>query len=103
MFSNSDQDQSGKYLIDTSEISIKLPHNVVNHNADEVNEEEGVYTWYINEPGVEKELFITFDKKVKGEIPVEFIVVGVMAVILIIFGYILYSKISSSRSKRNEI
>lgn len=103
MLSDNEQDQSGKYLIDTSEISIKLPHNVVEHNADSVDEENGVYTWYINEPGVEKELYITFDKKIKGEIPVGFIVVGGIVVVLAIAAYFLYSKVSSSKSKRNEV
>ena len=103
MLSDNEQDQSGKYLIDTSEISIKLPHNVVDHNADSVDEKNGIYTWYINEPGLEKELYITFDKKIKGEIPVGFIVVGGIVVVLAIAAYFLYSKVLSSKSKRNEV
>lgn len=103
MLSNNEQDQSGKYLIDNSEISIKLPHNVVEHNADEVDEENGVYTWYINESGVDKELYITFDKKIKGEFPLGFILVGVLATILLLIIYLLYSKISRTKDKRNEI
>ena len=103
MLSDNEQDQSGKYLIDTSEISIKLPHNVVEHNADTVDEENGVYTWYIEKPGVERELYITFDKKIKSEIPVGFIVVGGILVILAIGAYVIYFKLSSSKSKRNEV
>ena len=103
LLSNNEQDQSGKYLIDTSKINIKLPHNVIGHNADSVDEETGVYTWNINEPGVERELYITFDKTIKSELPIGFILVGIIAVALIILGYLTYSKVSSSRSKRNEI
>lgn len=103
MLSNNEQDQSGKYLIDTSEISIKLPHKVVEHNADSVDEENGIYTWNIDEPGVQKELYITFDKKIKNELPIGFIIVGGIVVILLIGGYFIYSNVSNSQSKRNEV
>ena len=103
MLSNKEQAQSGKYLIDNSEISIKLPHNVVEHNADKVDEENGVYTWYIEKAGVKKELFITFDKKIKKEFPIEFIIGGIIGIIVIVFGYFVYSNWTNSRKKRNEV
>ena len=103
LLSDNEQDQSGKYLIDTSEISIKLPHDVVEHNADSVDEDEGVYTWNINEPGVEKELYITFNKKIKGEFPWGYIIVGVMGVAVLGSAYYIFTKITNSKSSRNEI
>ncbi len=103
MLSNNEQDQSGKYLIDTSVIKIKLPHNVKSHNADEVDEENGIYTWNINEAGVEKEIFITFDKKIKKDIPIQFIVVGIMIVFVLIIAYMIWSKAIISKKQVNEI
>jgi hypothetical protein len=98
-FNASEQDQSGKYLINSGTIRIILPFEVTSHNADTVS--ENVYTWNIEEPGIEKEISITFNKKIKKEISVVYFVIGGIIVILVIGVLVVYGKVIEGK-KRNE-
>jgi hypothetical protein len=101
-FNDSEQDQNDRYLIDNGKISIKLPHDVINHNADEVNEKDGIYTWIIEKAGEEREIFITFNKVIKKDYTVLYIVIGG---IIVLAGGCFYfiSKTIRSNKNRNEL
>ena len=101
-FSDSDQDQSGRYLVDSAEVNIQLPFKVIDHNADHYDKSTNTYTWNINRPGMEKEIFITFDKTVKKEINYIYLVIGGIILVLSVVALYIAGSIVGNKS-RNKI
>lgn len=103
-FSDAEQDQSGKYVIDNGEISITLPNRtVVEHNADIVDEEINKYTWKIEDNGITRELYITFNKDLANEFPLLEVITIVVVIILIIVGIFIGKMIVSKKESRNKL
>lgn len=101
-FNGNEQDQSGKYVVDSSNISIQLPHDVKEHNADKVDKDNGIYTWIFETNGEQREILITFNKKIKPDYTVLYVLIG--GIILIVAGgYYVLSKTVFGNKNRNEI
>lgn len=97
-----EQDQDGRYVIDEARVKIVVPFEVINHNADSNN--DNTYTWDFDAKSGEKEIAITFNKmkKVdKGEEP-PYIIFGIIVVIVLILGIVIYSIIQGNKN-RNDI
>jgi len=101
-FSDSDQDQSGKYLVNEATINIQLPFEVIDHNADNYNESTNTYTWNIDRAGAEKEIFITFDKTIKKDLMQLYLIIGGIIVVVLIIVVYVYGALAGSK-RRNEI
>lgn len=86
--------------------SIKLPFNVIYHNADKVDKKENIYYWLINQDTIDKEINISFDStkkyfnfiKVLTEMDYTlFLIIG----IIILGIYVMYSiKTKSENNNR---
>ncbi len=97
-----EQDQDGRYVIDEAKIKIVVPFEVINHNADSNN--DNTYTWDFDAKSGEKEIMITFDKmkKVDKEEEPPYIIFGIIGVIVLIIGIVIYSIIQGNKS-RNDV
>lgn len=97
-FNADEQDQSGKYLVDTGKISIKLPHKVLEHNADSVDTKNGIYTWNIEEAGVEREILLVFDKRIRKDL-IFYIVIGGIIVLATVGGLVIYNGVLANKTR----
>lgn len=101
-FNGNEQDQSGKYVVDSSKISIQLPHTVKEHNANNVDEDNDVYTWIFEKSGEQREILIVFNKKVPKDYTVLYVLIGGI-ILIVIGGYYFMKKTIFNSKDRNEI
>lgn len=79
-----------RYMVDDGTVSITLPFEVIDNNADKYNRKNNTYTWNVDSSN-DKEIFIQFDsKKLLSEkfnfiYPIVFIVIAFVALFLILF------------------
>lgn len=100
-FSKAEQDQT-RFPIDTANVSITLPFDVTEHNADIVDGD--TYTWKFKKTDTERDIKITFDSsKIVKDINYGPIIIIIVIVILLIGGYLMYNNINQKRKEENKI
>ncbi len=104
-FSGFSQDQSSnKYEINDGKITVKLINRTaIDHNADEVNEDEHTYTWNIENNLESRELFISFNEEVDKIFPLYEVIAVATVGILIIVAIFISIKVSNLKKLRNEV
>ena len=101
-FSQEEQSQDGRYVVDEAQINIQLPFTVVSHNADEHEEGTDIYTWSFDQNTEEKEITITFNKNIERKFSPVYIVIGVMVAIILIIVYIIFAA-KKENKKNNQV
>lgn len=100
-FSDDEQNQDGRYLIEKAQIRIVVPFEVSNHNADSYDKNNNSYIWKFDESGVEKDITLTFNKNKKvdkSENP-PYIIFGIIIVVVLIFLVALSGFITSNKNR----
>lgn len=97
--------------IGNSSINVELPYKVLENNADSVDENHNIYTWYIDKDTVSKDLLLKYDTNdiyalnmntigVKVNINIIYLVLALIIIIVIsYFGYIYIKKVYENRNK----
>ncbi len=97
-----------KYNIDQIKVNIKF-YNVVNsHNADEVDEKNNVYTWYLKSSDLTKKIEFNLSDKVRSDIMLQStlfknktaIIISLLVIMVII---IVIIKLNNIRKQNNRI
>lgn len=79
------------HMID-AKINIKVPFEVVSHNADSVDLDNNVYTWNIKNYLGEDELYISFDKTKKKSSKVGLIIIGAISLVVLLLVFYVLNK-----------
>lgn len=86
--------------IDNSSIMIELPYKVIENNADMVDREKNIYTWYVDKNTTEKEVLLKYDvndiyalnmKTIGTKINMNIVYIVLVFLILIVLGYLIYA------------
>jgi hypothetical protein len=103
-FSYSSQNQT-KLPVKTAKIQLVVPYKVIEHNANSVS--GNTYTWKFNEDSLDKEIKLTFDKKViykpKKEFDFSFLIIIGAVVVLAFIGYLVYNLLGKRSKNVNDI
>lgn len=79
-----------RYMVDNGTVSITLPFEVIDNNADKYDKKKNTYTWNVDSSN-DKEIFIKFDsnkllsEKFNFIYPIIFIFIAFVALFLILF------------------
>lgn len=92
----------------TYTINIKFYNEVVNHNADKVDEKNNIYTWVINKDTTKDNLYFKIGPKVRYDVMIFDYIQNNLISIIVISGIILFILIASlyiyiKIKKNNEI
>lgn len=97
-----------RYKIDKITVNIQF-YNVVNsHNADEVDEDNNIYTWYLNSSDLTKRIEFNLSDKVRSDIMLQnalsknkfTIIISLIVIVILIIAII---KFNSVRKQNNRI
>lgn len=106
-FSTSEQDQT-KIYIDEASISLSIPFEVVDNNADRVM--GNTYIWdFDNKNSEEREIKISFNAKVLEENKDKvnkvylYLIIAGLIIMAIVIGIHIYNKLQEKRAKVNKI
>ncbi len=103
-FFHAEQSQDGLYAIDEAQIKLIVPFEVTNHNADSYNSDTHTYIWKFDKETEEKEIKITFNKKLleeKDNSTFPYIVIGIVVVIGLILLIGISGFITGNKNRNN--
>lgn len=92
----------------TYTINIKFYNEVVNHNADEIDEKNNIYTWIVNKDTTKDNLYFKIGPNVRYDVMIKdyiqnnlltLIIVAIVVIVILISSLYIYIKIK----KNNEI
>ncbi len=96
-FNKQEEDQEAGFVVDDAKVNIKLPFEVVEHNADVHAEGSDTYTWVFNEDTPEREMTITFKKTIHKGTPLIYIVIGVSMIIVLVIFYLVMKMLKDNK------
>lgn len=97
--------------IDNSSINVELPYKVIENNADSVDESNNVYTWYINDDTVNKDILLKYDlnniyainiKTLDNFIDMTVVFIILAFIIFVIVCYIIYIYVKKVYENKNK-
>lgn len=98
-------------VIEDSTINVELPYKVIDNNADKVDENKNIYTWYIDKDTDEKEILLKYDLNnvyklnlntigTKIDMNIVYVIIGFICFLVIgYFVYIYVKKVYENRNK----
>lgn len=89
-----------RYMIDNGTVSITLPFNVIENNADKYDKKSNTYTWNVNSSD-DKDILIKFDSKKLISSQYNFIypIIVIFIVLVILFLILVFIKKYKHRNK----
>lgn len=91
-------DEESDFINDKVEFNLKLPFEVISNNADNIDTEKGIYTWYFDKDINDKEVNVKFNLKkivIKENIFIKYIYLFLIPVF--IFMIVLFIIIKNKR------
>lgn len=98
-------------VIDNSSIVIELPYKVLNNNADTVDNNKNIYTWYIDKDTNEKEILLEYDvkniyalnmKTIGTKVNMTIVYIVLAFLVLTVLGYFIYVYVKKVYEMRNK-
>lgn len=97
--------------VDNSTITIELPYKVLDNNADNIDKNKNIYTWYINKDTTEKDILLQYDvdslyalniNTIGTKINMTVVYIILVILILVIVGYFVYKYIKKVYENKNK-
>lgn len=97
--------------ISNSSINVELPYKVIENNADSVDKSNNVYTWYINDDTVNKDILLKYDlnniyavniKTLDSFIDMTVVYVILSFIIFVIVSYMIYIYVKRVYENKNK-
>ncbi len=98
-FSVDEQDQETGYKVQTAKISIVVPFEVTNHNADSYDKDSNTYTWNFDENSEERTLTLTFNQAMKEEESNWYVYAGIGLVVVLIGVYVVLTIVNQNKQR----
>lgn len=98
--------------IGNSTITVELPYMVLENNADVVDKNNNIYTWYINDDTESKDLLLKYDvnnvyslnmKTIGVKVNMTVVTLVLIFIVLVIVSYLVYLYIKKVYENRNKI
>lgn len=98
-------------VIENSSINVVLPYKVIESNADSVDASNNIYTWYIDEETVSKDLFLRYDlnnvytlnlNTIGSKVNMPIVFLAIIFISLFIIGYCVYLYIKKIYESKNK-
>ena len=98
-------------VIENSTINVELPYKVIENNADSVDENNNIYTWYIDKDTEEKEILLKYNsndvyalnmKTIGTKVNMTVVYLVIIFLVLVAFGYFMYVYVKRVYENRNK-
>ena len=98
-------------VIEDSTINVELPYKVIENNADSVDKNKNIYTWYIDKDTKEKEILLKYNsndvyalnmKTIGTKVNMTVVYLVIIFLVLVLIGYFMYVYVKKVYENRNK-